>query len=212
VQLEELEAEVAELRQQLEQVQALNAGKVLSCHSKTGRWILSSMIKRVKKTSIKNTSVDGVLDQCRAGQNHILQPVFMVTVCFRKLEIVLSQCTHIALHVLQVLVVDSQFDINHSSRGASSTSHCLQRAAHLRAENQSFDCAEKLEKAADALSSMEKRAVMAESMLEVTILSQETANSKAHGTVRSTQDDRPQEGIYRSHSSPSPMYSSHSLI
>ncbi|CAK9235809.1 unnamed protein product [Sphagnum troendelagicum] len=65
--------------------------------------------------------------------------------------------------------------------------------------------AEKLEKAADALSSMEKRAVMAESMLEVTILSQETANSKAHGTVRSTQDDRPQEGIYRSHSSPSPM-------
>lgn len=212
MQLEELEAEVAELRQQLEQVQALNAGKLLSCHSKTGRWILSSMIKQLKKTSIKNTSVDGVLDQCRAGQNHILQPVFMVTVCFRELEIVLSQCTHIALHVLQVLVVDSQFDINHSSRGASSTSHCLQRAAHLCAENQSSDCAEKLEKAADALSSMEKRAVMAESMLEVTILSQETANSKAHGTVRSTQDDRPQEGIYRSHSSPSPMYSSYSLI
>jgi hypothetical protein len=65
--------------------------------------------------------------------------------------------------------------------------------------------AEKLEKAADALSSMEKRAVMAESMLEVTILSQETANSKAHGTIRSTQDDSPQEGIHRSHSSPSPM-------
>ncbi len=82
----------------------------------------------------------------------------------------------------------------------------------MRAENQSFDCAEKLEKAADALSSMEKRAVMAESMLEATILSLETADSKAHGTARSTQDDRPQEGIYRSHSSPSPMYSSHSLI
>jgi acetylglutamate kinase len=72
--------------------------------------------------------------------------------------------------------------------------------------------AEKLEKAADALSSMEKRAVLAESMLEATILSQETANSKAHGTIRSTQDDSPQEGIHRSHSSPSPMYSSHSLL
>ncbi len=112
MQLEELEAEVAELRQRLEQEQALNAGKLLSCYSKTGCWILSILIKRLKKISIKNSSVHSVADQCRAGQNHILQPVFMVTVCFRKLEIVLSQCTHIALHVLQVLVVDSQFDIN----------------------------------------------------------------------------------------------------
>jgi hypothetical protein len=78
VQLEELEAEVAELRQQLEQEQALNAGKLLSCHSKTGRWILSSMIKWLKKTSIKNTSVNGVADQCRAGQNRILHGYCML--------------------------------------------------------------------------------------------------------------------------------------